>query len=84
MLSSEELEKKTKALKVDYHQTFGTEQGKRVLKDLENRCFENHTTFAGAGKSEETHINIGSRSVILTINNMMKLSVEELIARRIV
>lgn len=57
------------ALRIDYIQTFGTEQGKSVLKDLGARCFKYSTTYGGT--TEQTLINEGLRMALLHIESMM-------------
>lgn len=57
-----------KQLKRDYMQTFNTDSGQRVLKDLQGRCFR-HTTTDQPG--EDIKINEGKRQVLLHIETMM-------------
>ena len=59
-----------KELRQRYMQTFTTESGHIVLKDLQNRCFKRDTTFV-EGNRDATLINEGSRQVLLYIENMM-------------
>ncbi len=68
-------QKELKKLKQDYNQTFGTEAGQRVLKDLKNRCFVYDSTYKGDGNGG--WVNEGKRTVILTIESMMQLNVGE-------
>lgn len=58
-----------KILRIAYVQTFGTEAGQKVLKDLQTRCFKYQTTFTG--EPNETLINEGARRILLTIESMM-------------
>jgi hypothetical protein len=51
-------------------QTFNTESGQIVLKDLENRCFKHDTTHF-PGDRESVLINEGRRQVLLHIETMM-------------
>ena len=73
---TEEEIKKIKQLKINYCQTFGSEAGARVLKDLEARCFKNATTHTA--EPNGIYINEGKRCVILTIESMMALDVDEI------
>ena len=63
-------------LKKDYLAAFNTEAGKRVLMDLENKCFINKTTFANS--EGRTLFNEGMRFVIVNIKNMLKLDLKTL------
>ena len=57
-----------KDLKVAYKNCFEGEDGKKVLADLERRCFIKERTF-----SPDTHLtayNEGTRGVVLYINQM--------------
>jgi hypothetical protein len=65
-----------KALRDDYKKTFETEEGKRVLKDLEQNCFYRSTTL----EKEAIGIafNEGSRAVFLRIINLIDLDIEAL------
>jgi len=57
-----------KDLKVAYKNCFDGEDGKKVLTDLERRCFIKERTF-----SPDTHLtayNEGTRGVVLYINQM--------------
>lgn len=68
--------KKVKQLKIDYCQTFGSEAGERVLKDLKGRCFGDTTTFTT--EPNGIYINEGQRRVLLTIESMMALDVNQI------
>ncbi len=61
---------KEKKLRIAYQQTFGTEAGQAVLKDLQKRCFKYQTPFV-KGDPYETHKNIGAKEVLLTIEELM-------------
>lgn len=65
-----------KQLREDYKATFATENGKRVLADLEARCFEKKTTFSV--NSQATSFNEGTRMVLVLIKNMMSMDVVKL------
>jgi len=54
-----------------YLDTFSTEAGKKVLKDLEKRCNYNVSSFV-AGDTNATSYEEGKRTVYLHIHNMMK------------
>lgn len=65
-----------KELKQQYLDTFETEKGKKVLADLEKRCFVKTTTF-----SKEPLViayREGARSVYLTIQSIMSLDLDKL------
>lgn len=58
-----------KKLRVAYKQTFGTEAGQEVLKDLQKRCFKYQSTL-----DPNPYIaaaNVGTRDVLLTIEELM-------------
>ena len=63
--------KKLKELKNDYKLTFSSEQGQRVLNDLEKRCHEFVTTFS-KDNSHETAFLEGQRSTLIFIKAMIK------------
>ena len=63
--------KKLKELKNDYKITFSSEQGQRVLNDLEKRCHEFVTTFS-KDNSQETAFLEGQRSTLIFIKAMIK------------
>ena len=63
--------KKLKELKEDYKITFNSEQGQRVLNDLEKRCHEFVTTFS-KHNSHETAFLEGQRSTLIFIKAMIK------------
>ena len=63
--------KKLKELKNDYRITFNSEQGQRVLNDLEKRCHEFVTTFS-KDNSHETAFLEGQRSTLIFIKAMIK------------
>lgn len=56
----------TKALIIDFKNTFSSEEGKRVLANLSRLCCENDTTYID-GNSYGTAFNEGKRRVILYI-----------------
>lgn len=58
-----------KKLRIAYKQTFNTEVGKEVLKDLQARCFKYMTTFTG--EPNGTLVNEGARQILLTIEELM-------------
>ena len=62
--------KKILQLREDYKITFGSDQGKKVLNDLENRCHEFVTTFSK--DSYETAFFEGQRSILIFIKAMIK------------
>lgn len=54
----------------NYKITFESEQGEKVLEDLENRFHQNKTTFS-KDAIEMAYLE-GQRSVILSIKNLIK------------
>jgi len=63
--------KKLLELKEDYKIVFNSEQGQRVLNDLEKRCHEFVTTFS-KDNSHETAFLEGQRSTLIFIKAMIK------------
>jgi hypothetical protein len=63
--------KKLLELKEDYKITFNSEQGQRVLNDLEKRCHEFVTTFS-KDSSHETAFLEGQRSILIFLKAMIK------------
>ena len=63
--------KKLLQLKEDYKITFNTEQGQRVLNDLEKVSYEFVTTFS-KDNSHETAFLEGQRSTLIFIKAMIK------------
>ena len=63
--------KKLLQLKEDYKITFNSEQGQRVLNDLEKRCHEFVTTFS-KDSSTETAFLEGQRSILIFLKAMIK------------
>ena len=53
-----------------YQITFGSDEGQKVLNDLGRRCFANNTTYV-PGDATASHVNEGTRSVYLFINQMI-------------
>lgn len=58
-----------KKLRIAYKQTFGTEAGQEVLKDLQKRCFKYQSTIDP--NPYITASNEGVRQVLLTIEELM-------------
>ena len=78
--SQQELNEKQMAeieqLKKDYLATFNSAEGKRVLADLERKCFVNQTTFSAT--EGRTSFNEGMRFVVVNIKNMMVMNILKL------
>ena len=76
----DKIDKKTlealKQLVIAYKQVFNSDNGKKVLEDLERRC-SYHTTTHIKGDSHESAFLEGTRSVILFIKNMLNKKPEE-------
>lgn len=65
-------EKEIQKLKHLYRQTFiQTENGEKVLEDLEKRC-NMHSSSYVAGDANATAFEEGKRAVILHIHNMLE------------
>ena len=58
-------------LKKNYKITFDSEEGKKVLNDLEKRCHEFVTTFS-KDNSYETAFLEGQRSILIFLKAMIK------------
>ena len=67
---------KLKGLREDYIKTFSSEEGKRVLKSLEESCLFKTTTFSKDPLEMAYHE--GMRSVYLHINTIIEMDIEEL------
>tara|TARA_B100000029_G_scaffold277031_1_gene271521 strand:- start:1857 stop:2069 length:213 start_codon:yes stop_codon:yes gene_type:complete len=59
-----------KQLTIAYKQVFESDNGKKVLEDLEKRCSYHSTTHI-KGDSHESAFLEGARSVVLFIKNML-------------
>jgi hypothetical protein len=71
MEETKQLEKLIEGLKVNYKTIFNTDEGKRVLADLEKRCHY-HSTTNVKGDSHESAYMEGQRSVLLFIKSMLQ------------
>ena len=69
-MDQKELEKKLKELQTDYKTIFNTDEGIRVIADLEKRCHFLTTTNI-KGDSHESAYMEGQRSVLLFIKSML-------------
>ena len=67
---------KLKQKREDYKKTFSTEEGQRVLKDLERVCMYRSTTFDK--EALVMAFQEGIRSVYLHITTVMSMDIEEL------
>ncbi len=67
---------KLKGNREDYKKVFETEEGKRVLKDLERVCMYRSTTFDK--DSLVMAFQEGLRAVYLHITTIMNMDIEEL------
>lgn len=69
--------KNLKRQQEDIQAIFTTDNGKRVLKNLEDKFYVNNTTF----RYDENALayNEGQRTVILYIKNMLEMDVEKLV-----
>ena len=66
-----------KGMREDYKKTFESEEGKRVLADLERVGFFKTTTFV-ANDAMATIFNEGTRAFLLHIKTVLELDVEAL------
>ena len=66
----ERRQKEIEQLRDMYTQTFTSENGKKVLNDLANRCHAMSTTFV-SGDANASAFEEGKRAVFLHINNMI-------------
>ena len=57
-----------------YIDVFENDNGKKLLEELEKRCFIHRSTFNKDGMAMA--FNEGQRSIILHIKNMMKIDIE--------
>ena len=62
--------KKIKQLQEDYKFVFNSEEGKRVLEDLNKRCHIYNTTHV-KGDSHESAFYEGQRSLVVFIENIL-------------
>ena len=59
------------ALRGLYRQVFNTPEGKKILADLQMRCWIDRPTYASQD-THETAFREGQRSVVLSITNMLR------------
>ena len=69
-MEAKELERYLKQLQNDFKTVFNSDEGKRVLADLEKRCHFLTTTNI-KGDSHESAYMEGQRSVLLFIKQML-------------
>ena len=69
-MDTKQLEKYLQELQTDYKTIFNSDEGKRVLADLEKRCHFLSTTNI-KGDSHESAYMEGQRSVLLFIKQML-------------
>lgn len=62
----------------DYHRTFGSDHGQRVLMDIMGKCFANSTTFDPAS-ARLSDVNEGRRQLWLHINTMLNLTPQQVL-----
>jgi len=70
-MNKKKLEKKIKQLQEDYKIIFNSDEGSRVMADLEKRCHFMNTTNI-KGDSHESAYMEGQRSVLLFIKQMLQ------------
>ena len=71
MEENKQWERMMEGLKKNYKFIFNTEEGKRVLSDLEKRCHY-HATTNVKGDSHKSAYMEGQRSVLLFIKSMLQ------------
>jgi hypothetical protein len=69
--TNKKLEQYFKDLKINYKTVFNSDEGKKVLSDLEKRCHY-HTTTNVKGDSHESAYLEGQRSILLFIKAMLQ------------
>ena len=70
-------EEALRALKAAYVDTFSTPAGKKVMEDLEKRCFF-HTTSYVLRDPETTIFNEGTRANVLYMKTMMDMDIDRI------
>ena len=70
-MEPKQLEKYLQELQTDYKTVFNSDEGKRVMSDLEKRCHFMTTTNI-KGDSHESAYMEGQRSVLLFIKSMLQ------------
>jgi len=70
-MESKQLEKYLQELQTDYKTVFNSDEGVRVMADLEKRCHFMTTTNI-KGDSHESAYMEGQRSVLLFIKSMLQ------------
>ncbi len=70
-MEAKQLEKYLQELQTDYKTVFNTDEGVRVMADLEKRCHFMTTTNI-KGDSHESAYMEGQRSVLLFIKSMLQ------------
>ena len=70
-MEARQLEKYLQELQTDYKTIFNSDEGKRVMSDLEKRCHFMTTTNI-KGDSHESAYMEGQRSVLLFIKSMLQ------------
>ena len=68
---NKKLEQYFKDLKINYKTVFNSDEGKKVLSDLEKRCHY-HTTTNVKGDSHESAYLEGQRSILLFVKAMLQ------------
>ena len=75
-MDTKQLEKYLQELQTDYKTIFNSDEGKRVIADLEKRCHFMTTTNI-KGDSHESAYMEGQRSVLLFIKSMLRKDKEK-------
>lgn len=69
---------KLEQMKKDYATVFSTNEGKRVLANLEEVCYIHRTTFPKDAQALTLAFHEGMRYVIVHIRNMAKMDINRL------
>ena len=69
-MDQKELEKKIKQLQIDYKSIFNSDEGSRVMADLEKRCHFLSTTNI-KGDSHESAFYEGQRSIVVFMESLI-------------
>lgn len=67
-----------KEMKDAYISVFTSASGKKVLADLEKKCFVNRTTMPADGNTNHLAFREGMRYVAVHIKNMMSMDINRL------
>jgi phenylacetate-coenzyme A ligase PaaK-like adenylate-forming protein len=72
-----EIEKQITENQQLYQRVFDSEDGRKVLRDLEKRCFINHTTYND--NHGQMSFNEGRRSIYVHIKNLLEKDLKQIL-----